>query len=198
MKKLLIALLGFIPFSGSTQTNCDSLVINCCDASLLAEDTLMLTAHNDATMEIFSYPGFRLIDGSSTIVAEETVNYFGIGFSDQTHYLDVLQPISLPFTGTLELWGGFYDTLYCTFNLTISTSGMLEFKNEIQMYPNPTNDFIFIEGVNEGEFQLTTMDGKVIRTVNANQSVNIQDLPSGSYFLVPTSGPLNPTKFIKH
>lgn len=197
MKKLLFTLFTISSSFGFSQTNCDSLIINCCDPSLLSNDTLTLTAQNEATMEIFGYPGFRLINGASTIVAEETVNYFGIGVFDQTHYLNVLQPISLPFTGVLELWGGFYDTLYCTYNVTINTNSVLELTNDFFVYPNPSNDLIYIKGMNDELFQMVTLDGKLIRNVNSNQAISIQDLQSGTYFFKHISGEFKPIKFMK-
>lgn len=198
MKKLLFTFSVTLTFFGFGQTNCDSLTINCCDVALIGNDTISLTAQNESLMEIFDYPGFRLIDGTSTIVAEETVNYFGIGFSEQTHYMNVLQAITLPFTGTLELWGGFYDTLYCEWNVTINEAGILELGHEMAVYPNPANDMIFIEGTSEQEFSIVSMDGKIISTRELVQnSIDISDLQRGCYFLRSESESLSPVMFFK-
>ena len=69
------------------QTNCDSLEINCCDFQLLGNDTISLSAQNNAQNEIFDYPGFLILANNGDTIAKETVNYFGIGSGEQTHYL---------------------------------------------------------------------------------------------------------------
>lgn len=198
MKRLLFTLSVAVSSFGFAQTNCDSLYINCCDVSLIGNDTISLTAHNEAMFEIFDYPGFRLIDGTSTIYAEETVNYFGIGFSEQTHYMEVLQTVTLPFTGTLQLWTGFYDSLHCQFPVTINEAGILELSSEMAVYPNPANDRLFIEGTTEQEFSILTLDGKLIAGKELFEgSIDISDLNTGCYFLRSDTEKMAPVMFFK-
>lgn len=184
MKNLIFILALLISSKGITQSNCDSLIINCCDNTLISNDTISLTAQNQAQFEIFDYPGFRLLDGSLTIVAEETVNYFGIGASDQIHYLNVLQSMSFPFTGTLQLWGGFYDTLYCEFPVTIDINEIGELNFSMSVFPNPATNILYIEGAKGTIFSIFSFDGKLIATKELNQnSINISDLENGCYIL---------------
>jgi len=184
MKNLIFILVLLISFEGITQSNCDSLIINCCDNTLISNDTISVTAQNQAQFEIFDYPGFRLLDGSLTIVAEETVNYFGIGASDQIHYLNVLQSMSFPFTGTLQLWGGFYDTLYCEFPVIIEINEIGELNYSMNVFPNPATDILFIEGAEGTIFSIFTFDGKFITTKELNQnSIDISGLEKGGYIL---------------
>jgi hypothetical protein len=198
MKAALLIFTLLLTFVGKAQSNCDSLVINCCDVSLFANDTLSLTATNIGQTEIFSYPGFKLLDATLTEVAVENVNYFGIGWGPQTHYMNVVQPISLPFTGTLQLWGGFYDTLYCEFPVTINTNGIELLSKEMHIYPNPVTDHLFIEGTTESNFEIYTMEGRLVKSFVAEKnSLNLSDLPSACYFLHTSSGSVLPVMFVK-
>lgn len=184
MKRIGSVVIFLFSFFSYSQTNCDSLVINCCDVTILNNDTISLYVHNDAQMEIFSYPGFKLKDGSSNVVAMETVNYFGIGTFDQIHNLNIVQAFPLPFTGTLELWGGFYDTLYCVFPITITTNSIQELENKIAVYPNPVIDFVTIEGFKGDEISIYSMDGKIIMSLKVHdEKVNLSTLKTGCYLI---------------
>ena len=75
----------------------------------------------------------------------------------------------------------------------------VEDKN-IRIYPNPTNDFINIE-INDnhnGNFNISIYNSlgiKVMETSNES-TINIEDLPSGMYFINVTTENLNKTKKI--
>ena len=82
-----------------------------------------------------------------------------------------------------------------------SFTGIEEVENEnIKIYPNPANDFINIE-INDnhnGNFNISIYNSlgiKVMETSNEN-TINIEDLPSGMYFINVTTENLNKTKKI--
>ena len=82
-----------------------------------------------------------------------------------------------------------------------SFTGIEEIENEnIRIYPNPANDFINIE-INDnhnGNFNISIYNSlgiKVMETSNEN-TINIEDLPSGMYFINVTTENLNKTKKI--
>jgi hypothetical protein len=81
-------------------------------------------------------------------VAIETVNYFGIS-TEQPHSLNIIHSFELPFEGILELYVLFYDSLTCTFEVTIPdtiTSSAENFKfEELRIFPNPVADQLHIE-----------------------------------------------------
>jgi hypothetical protein len=60
----------------------------------------------------------------------------------------------------------------------------------INIYPNPTQDFVNINFENESEYQInvTDLSGKIIYTFEENnqleQRINLQNLKAGVYLLV--------------
>lgn len=99
----------------SAQNACDSLSILSVTYSPFNDTFVEVVVQNSST-DIFSYPGFILFDASGDTVAMESVTFFGIG-GHSLHTLQFLpgQPSSESFTGHLELWTGFYDSLRCSF-----------------------------------------------------------------------------------
>ncbi len=181
---IFACLTGFVYNSAWSQTNCDSLIIDCCDFQHIGNDTLLLTVENTATQTGYDYPGFILLNDMGDTLAMETVNYFVLGTWQQVHTLDVLMPINPPFTGTIQFWGGFYDTLYCEFQMLI-TASVDENELNIEVYPNPVVDYVQLTGVQSGTYDLFTIGGKAIRREQTftNASIDVRDLPSGLYFI---------------
>lgn len=181
---LFVFLTGFFGNSAWSQTNCDSLIIDCCDFQLIGNDTVFLTVENTATQAGYGYPGFILLNDMGDTMAMETVNYFGIGMGQQVHVLDVLNQIDIPFTGTLQLWGGFYDTLYCEFPVFIIAS-IDENEHHIDVYPNPVTDYVQFTGVESGTYDLYTVGGKSVKLEQSftHGMIDVRDLPSGMYFI---------------
>lgn len=180
---LLLLLLGNRSFS---QTNCDSLQIDCCNFELLGNDTISLVATNTSTQEIFDYPGFLLLDQNDDTLAQETVNYFGIGLGAQTHYLSVQNSITFSMEGTLELWGLFYDTLYCSYPITINSIGIDEnLMNDLNVYPNPVLSTVKLSEIESGLYSIYSTDGKIITAeqVFNNFLIDLSKLSHGAYIL---------------
>ncbi|MEO9953750.1 T9SS type A sorting domain-containing protein [Nonlabens sp.] len=73
-------------------------------------------------------------------------------------------------------------------NFTASTAGIEEDQlvNAVQLYPNPTANFLSLSNVN-GDEQITVYNtlGQLVKkaTVTANQNINVSDLKSGLYYL---------------
>lgn len=96
---------------------CDSLFIVELQYGAFDDSTVNVTVENYGTT-LFDYPGFILLDDNGDPIAIETVNYFGIGVGPQLHMLSIEPGATLPtgnFTGTLQLWTGFYTSLACAF-----------------------------------------------------------------------------------
>ena len=57
----------------------------------------------------------------------------------------------------------------------------------VQVYPNPTHDFIIIQGLeNEQTARVYSWEGKLLTTTQADEKetkINVSDLPNGSYLL---------------
>lgn len=104
----------------SAQGPCDSLTID--QVSYTAfDDSLLQVVVTNTSSNIFSYPGFVLLDMNGDTIARETVNFFGIG--GQSVHLLSIHPMAdmqgpFPIAGTLHLWTGFYQNFECAFPVT--------------------------------------------------------------------------------
>ncbi len=196
MSRFLLVLL-FFPFylNGQNTPACDSVYIDCCNFDL-TENTITLTAENQSSV-LFDYPGFVILDANNDTIAKETVNYFGIGWGPQQHTLSIYNAPDLPFSGTLKLYTWFYDSLSCTFDVEIQDTTLnntiSSFKTNINIYPNPCNDQLWISWDDETEvpLQISILDlnGQMVKEIKNNLSgaqvlnFDLAELEAGLYFL---------------
>lgn len=80
--------------------------------------------------------------------------------------------------------------------------GIYDTSDKISVYPNPTNDILFIEANTSGEVSIYDLDGKLImkkQIENAKNEINVSSLTTGSYVLkfLYNNG-YKTTKFVKH
>ena len=153
MKKTIgaVLLLFMINLLNAQQFSCDSVEIFSVQLSTINPTVEVVVKNSNA--DIISYPGFILFNTNADTLAIESVNYFGIGTNYQTHELNLLNSINLPFNGYLELHSWFYDSLKCTFAVAIDTIfAAIEpsFLSSVNVFPNPTNNLVTldIEGYN--------------------------------------------------
>lgn len=113
---LLAAMCAFIVAPAKAQVgNCDSLQITATTLNPFnTNEILVRTTYSDFD-NFISYPGFLFVDDEGFILANETVNYFGMS-TEQVHVLeiedlDVQQ--NIPNVGHLELWSFFFEELEC-------------------------------------------------------------------------------------
>ncbi|MFT4545860.1 MAG: hypothetical protein ACI9CU_000741 [Polaribacter sp.] len=115
MKNTLTIFLFVFASSVFGQSPCNDVTIESVKYSPFT-DSLVVVHLVNAGSEIFSYPGFVLINTAGDTVAQENVDLFGIG-SESVHRLVVRPGVQDPledFQGSLELHTGFfYDTLWC-------------------------------------------------------------------------------------
>lgn len=84
-------------------------------------DSIVVHAINGSS-DIFSYPGFILFDANGDTVAVETVDLFGLP-EESWHMLRIPDDVEITdpeFSGTLELWTGFYDSLVCSWPVEVA------------------------------------------------------------------------------
>jgi hypothetical protein len=163
MKKLLlIAVIALL--SSSTQSQnlpaCDSLIINCC--TFTTNPPAFTIQVSNYSSVLFDYPGFILFDSNLDTIAKETVTYFGISVGPQPHTLNIVAPLVLPFSGFLNLYTGFYDSLACSFPFTIpdTITGInnTERNGGIKIFPNPAYGKVMIEAAGFSEGQQYSLD----------------------------------------
>ena len=62
-------------------------------------------------------------------------------------------PASLPMSGYIELYSGFYDSLRCTFPVTLndSTASLMNHQNTLSLnaFPNPSNGYLRLVALNK-------------------------------------------------
>lgn len=117
MTRICVLTFFFILSSASFgQSVCDSIEIKAY-YSPFADSLIQVDVINNSS-ELFSYPGFFVLDINGDTVAKEEVNLFGIA-QNSTHYLNIYpgMPSGSNFTGELQLWSGFYSQHECTFNM---------------------------------------------------------------------------------
>lgn len=110
--------LATMPVLG--QSPCSQLTVEQLQYDAFNPSAIELVVNNQSN-DIFSYPSFLLVDNQGDTLAREQVSFFGIGTGPQAHYMVADPGVTLPtgyFDATLLLFGGFGDTLYCTWDLT--------------------------------------------------------------------------------
>ena len=74
-------------------------------------------------------------------------------------------------------------------------------KNEINVFPNPSNDKIEITGLHNGTIEIFNIQGQIIKTLNitnTNTTIDISELSSGAYAIkIVTDDGTIVKKFIK-
>ena len=189
MSRIVFSLLLIMSFSLYNRMytqpfTCDSILITNFDYTPDSLNRISLFAAN-ANMDIISYPGFVVLNHLGDTMAKETVNYLGIGFFPQQHFLDVYQPITNPFAGTIELHSWFYDSLRCVFPFTLDTtlSKMNDILNDMSLYPNPTKDLVFISGgLPNVDFRIYDSFGRLIQIGRGN-TFDLKNYKNGLYLV---------------
>lgn len=131
-------------------------------------------------LEIFAFHKGRLLQSQSIDVS---VNLQGATI-DENNILSLTQ------TGTLILTASFSDNPEISSSITVQVSepeNISEFfSKEINIFPNPADDFIQIKGCNNSNITLTNDYGKEIMKISKyyeNERLNVSQLTPGIYFL---------------
>jgi len=174
-------------------TVCDSLVIASVNWAPFSDTAIMVHVFNP-TSTLFDYPGFLLLDANGDTLAQETVNFFGIP-AENWHTLTVRPNAVIPdgtFTGTLELWTGFYQALACSwemdFNLCPSAACSTVFPM-IQNYGSGTATGSFLYHIQQGGTQVAS--GTLTLSSDVQYESDTLCLAPGQYLMqiIPQQGP---------
>jgi len=102
-------------------TACDSLLIEAVYWAPFSDTALVVHVMNFGTGQ-YNYPNFILYDQNGDTLAKETVTFFAIIAGGESWHTLTIQPgVTIPdgpFTGSLELWVLFGDSVACSFNHT--------------------------------------------------------------------------------
>ena len=68
--------------------------------------------------------------------------------------------------------------------MTLDNEGITEISNsDICIYPNPTSDFICIKNIEPQQVTIYSLDGKLIKTVENTNVIDVRDLNKGVYLI---------------
>ena len=96
---------------------------------------------------------------------------------------------------TIQFADGITKSCEQKYFTTLDNAGISETnKPEIQIYPNPTSDFIYIKNIEPQLVIIYSLDGKIIKTVENANVIDVRDLNKGMY-LINIDGAI--TKLIK-
>lgn len=102
------------------------------------------------------------------------------------------------FTVVLKDGSGVPDVEKATFRLSqLSTEVRKPASGTVSLYPNPVSHTLFVCGYETKSVQIIALNGAVVRDIELTQqeqSINVEDLPAGVYFL---RSPHNSIRFIK-
>lgn len=171
-----------------SQSPCAQVTIEQLQYDAFDQTALELVVNNQSS-ELFSYPGFVLVDDQGDTLAREQVSFFGIGAGPQAHYLSAGPGASLPsgaFDGTLLLFGEFNDTLYCTWDLDDITLCPPDSCIEASIYLTNTEPLVEFEAfwwvTNAADGDQVALGSFAMSDVDATQFDTLC-LPPGNYVL---------------
>ena len=70
--------------------------------------------------------------------------------------------------------------VYCPSNVSVP---VVPAQKEVSIYPNPTHEQFFVEGVDPALVQVVNMFGQIVSNVHNNATVSVSNLPEGVYFV---------------
>lgn len=201
MKPILAIFCGLMTFilqAQSSNNYCDSIIIHSCQPNATGEQIEVIVSNYSTN--IMSYPGFVILSENGDTIALEEVNYFGIGFN-QLHILNVINPPNLPMNITLELHTLFYDSLECSWNLTLGLNELAQpLFEHLHISPNPAKEWIEIRNLNDLhplDIKIYNAFGKAIEFYRDGQLIDVSKFPKGMYYLELIEGNMiKKSKFI--
>ena len=91
-----------------------------------------------------------------------------------------------------------YNADQVSFEVKNITGVEYSYVNDMCIYPNPTTDLLFVDGLNVGDvLKVYTIDGVLVKEqhiVDVNEALNVSAMPQGTYFLHVNE---NVVKFMK-
>lgn len=193
MKPILAIFCVLMTFMTQAQTSvnpCDSIFIHSCQPNATGIQIEIVASNH--SIDIISYPGFILLADNGDTIAVEEVNYFGIGWNEQIHVLNIVNQPTIPSPVTLELHSHFYDSLRCSWSLTLGSALFIEQKIEtVQVIPNPAKEWIEIKDLHDIhplEIKIFNAFGKDIKFQRDGQFIDVSKFPKGMYYLELRNG----------
>ena len=178
---------------------CDSIFIHSCQPNATGIQIEVVVSNH--SVDIISYPGFVLLADNGDTIAIEEVNYFGIGWNEQLHILNIVNQPTIPSTVALELHSHFYDSLRCSWSLTLGSSQLIEQEIEtVQIIPNPAKEWIQINHSpveHPLEIKIFNVLGESMEINRNEQFIDVSTFSKGLYYIEYSIGnQLKKSKFL--
>ncbi|MBI4648818.1 MAG: T9SS type A sorting domain-containing protein, partial [Bacteroidia bacterium] len=134
-------------------------------------------------------------DGGYSIAVDDTGNIYLTGYFQSTADFN-------PGAGTANLTSvGYKDIFFAKYGQSAMGINENIIVESINIYPNPANNNIVFEGLQEGKIELINLQGQVIRNIEITEtktSIDLSKLSSGIYLIKLSTGKSIITKkFVK-
>ena len=145
-----------------------------------------ITAHS-AHLSALLHPGNHAFSDVLFYCKDEVYDQHTVHV-DTDGYVEATMEELLDNTQYLYLLGvTFDDNFYQEFGtgyFTTEVDGIAEISNNgVQIYPNPTSDFIFIENIEPQSVIIYSLDGKLVKSVENANVIDVRDLNEGMYLI---------------
>tara|TARA_Y100000385_G_scaffold286639_1_gene349044 strand:+ start:2758 stop:5517 length:2760 start_codon:yes stop_codon:yes gene_type:complete len=148
-------------------------------------DTVTFTIMQDSLLSatLSMQPDLGMASGSATAVA--TGGYPGYTYL----WNDALSQTTSTASGLVSDWYTVVvtDSNGCTYTDSIFVTrsiGLNENSNQnVYIYPNPTNNLIYVSGLNDFSFEIVDLKGRVLNTGKNANIISIEDFANGIYVL---------------
>lgn len=154
----------------------------------------------------FSVPNINTSDNSTVVNykytggnAGSTVELYKVfgGSHSWPGAFPVIANTNEDFNASVEIWRFFRQ--YKLNQFIPTTVHENNFKNTIQIYPNPVTEKLFIDGLSNAQIKISNVIGQIIITENNATAIDVSGLNSGIYFArVSSANEQAVIKFIKN
>lgn len=179
------------------QDFCDSISLDSVRYNVqMAKFYAHFNNRHQSFMNAINYPSLYLLDQNGDTLADSPNNSFVFGTGAWVREeFDVRSPLVLPLHGSIELYGGFGDSLFCTFPLYINSSGALhlgetDIASGVDLFPNPASSSFSLQWDvgNFESYEILDYTGKIVDVgiVDKNEkvfTVNSSDWSRGLYVI---------------
>lgn len=200
-----------------SQTACDSMLV---DTVFVDQQSLQLTVYN-GSQHFIVYPFFSVsLDENAYIVLGDTLTVpsflsvasdFNGGYTPAFYHIATLAPpetipFQTQFNGTLTIRDPNDSTFVCTKPLSfyygeMITSSVDAQRNKFQLYPNPTDERVFLSLPSElAEITITDLQGnRMLRKTVSEEETYFDLQDNGVFFITVVSGQgISTQKLIVH
>jgi len=155
--------------------------INGSNKIIVIKDLPQVVRESPFQLEAFVFVSGRL-HAEEPIAWETNQHWASV---DENSVLTASQNGEVEFTASLENYPEISMTVAATIELSSSINQSSDNLKTIVAFPNPANDHIRLEGLENATVNICDQTGKLLKTISSynGEIINIQDLPAGFYLI---------------